>query len=83
VAEIHFAERQRGILPWILGLILLALLLAGIAFALRGPAAVGVDDGATPAGNIQKKLQDEENRQPRSLRQWADLHRPAGLLQAA
>ena len=60
------ADRQRSILRWIIGLTLLALLLAGIAVALRGPVAAGVDDGTAPAGHME-----EENDVPPSLRQYA------------
>jgi hypothetical protein len=80
VAEIEITRRHSGMLPWIVGLILLALLLAGIAFALRGPVAAGVDDGTTPAGNLKEEQQNEV---PRSLRQWAQVPPAAALLRAA
>ena len=60
------SDTQRSILRWVIGLTLLALLLAGIAVALRGPVAAGVDDGTAPAGHLE-----EENEVPRSLRQYA------------
>jgi hypothetical protein len=80
VAEIEITRRHSGMLPWIVGLILLALLLAGIAFALRGPVAAGVEDGTTPAGNLKEEPQTEV---PRSLRQWAEMPPAPGLLRAA
>jgi len=63
VGTIH--HKHHGVLPWILGLILLALLLAGLIFFLHAPRAVGVDDGAAPVGNVH------EPQTPRSLRQYA------------
>ena len=64
-------DRQRNLIRWIIGLTLLALLLAGIALALRGPVAAGVDDGTSPAGNLQEQKDEEKNEVPRSLRQYA------------
>jgi hypothetical protein len=73
-------NRQRSIRLWIIGLTLLALLLAGIALALRGPVAVGVDDGTSPAGNIREPTDEPtdepKNEVPRSLRQYAAAPRP-------
>jgi hypothetical protein len=66
------STRQRNLRWWIIGLTLLALLLAGIAVALRGPVAAGVDDGTAPAGHME-----EENEVPRSLRQYAATPPPA------
>jgi hypothetical protein len=66
IGTTNFERNHPGILPWIFGLILLALLLAGLIFSLRTPRAVGVDDGAKPAGNVQ-----ERQSTPRSLRQYA------------
>jgi hypothetical protein len=62
VADIDI--KHRNILPWIIGVILLALLLAWLALALRRPAAVGTDDGTSAVENPQ-------DRQPRTLRQYA------------
>lgn len=70
MAESETVHRQRGILRWIIGLTLLALLLAGIALTLRGPVAAGVDDGTSPAGNVNEEKR-EKNEVPRSLRQYA------------
>jgi len=78
------ADRQRSIIRWVIGLTLLALLLAGIALALRGPVAVGVDDGTSPAGNIREQTRQQtdeptdepKNEVPRSLRQYAAAPRP-------
>jgi hypothetical protein len=75
---------QSSLLRWIIGLALLALLLAGIAYALRGPIAAGVDDGASPAGNFREpagepkdELKNEpKNEIPRSLRQYAAAPAP-------
>jgi hypothetical protein len=64
--NIAIERNPPGILPWIFGLVLLALLLAGLIFSLRTPRAVGVDDGTKPAGNVQ-----ERQSTPRSLRQYA------------
>jgi hypothetical protein len=56
--------KQRSIVPWIIGLTLLALLLAWLALALHRPAEAGADDGTSAVENPQ-------DRQPRSLRQYA------------
>jgi len=66
------AHTQRSILRWIIGLTLLALLLTGIAMALRGPVAAGVGDDTAPAGHVE----EEKNEVPRSLRQYAAAPRP-------
>ena len=69
------SDTQRSILRWVIGLTLLALLLAGIAVALRGPVAAGIDDGTAPAGNVKEQtnepMEEEQNEVPRSLRQYA------------
>lgn len=80
MAEIEINRRHSGILPWIVGLTLLALVLAGIALALRGPVAVGVEDGTSPAGNLKE---EQKNEVPRSLRQWAEVPPAPALLRAA
>jgi hypothetical protein len=80
VAEIEINRRHNGILPWIVGLTLLALLLAGIALALRGPVAAGIGDGTSPAGNLKEEQQNEI---PRSLRQWAEVPPAPAFLRAA
>ena len=80
MAEIEINRRHSGILPWIVGLTLLALLLAGIALALRGPVAAGVEDGTSPAGNLKEEQKHEV---PRSLRQWAEVPPAPALLRAA
>lgn len=65
-SNVAIERKHPGVLPWVLGLVLLALLLAGLIFSLRAPRAVGVDDGAAPAGNVH-----EQQSTPRSLRQYA------------
>jgi hypothetical protein len=79
-SNIAIERKHPGVLPWVLGLVLLALLLAGLIFSLRTPRAVGVDDGAAPAGNIQERPST-----PRSLRQYARAPLPetAAALRAA
>ena len=79
MAEIDFTDtdlnidpdRQRNIIRWVIGLTLLALLLVGIALALRGPVAAGVDDGTAPAGNVNEPTEEQKNDVPPSLRQYA------------
>jgi hypothetical protein len=81
---IESGHKAQHIVPWIIGLILLALVLTGMILALRGPRAVGVDDGAAPAGNIQEdRRQEEQGRQPRTLRQYALFHAAPEQLPAA
>ena len=70
-------RKHPGILPWIIGLILLALVMTAVALTLRRPRAVGVDDGNAPAA-----VQDGKDQQPRSLRQYA-LVPPQTALHAA
>jgi hypothetical protein len=64
---------------WIIGLTLLALLLAGIAYALRGPVAAGTGDGTAPAGILRQPAGEPEKELPRSLRQYAAAPPAAGL----
>jgi hypothetical protein len=39
MTEIRIVRRQRGILPWIVGLVLLVAVIWGVAHAARHPAA--------------------------------------------
>jgi hypothetical protein len=83
VAEIEIEHRENNVLPWIVGLALLVLLLAGLIFALSAPRAVGEDDGTAPVGNVHEE-RNEPERQPRSMRQYAKLSPAASpLLRAA
>jgi len=69
--RIENIDRQRTLRRWIIGLTLLALFLAWIAFTLRGPGATGIDDGTSPAGNLNEE-KNEKNEVPRSMRQYAE-----------
>jgi hypothetical protein len=76
-ARTEIERKHPGILPWIIGLILLALVMTGLILALRSPRPVGVDDGTAPAA-----VQDGKSEQPRSLRQYASAS-PQAAFRAA
>jgi len=67
VAEIQIERTQRSLLPWLIGLVLVALLVIGLVlvFADSGGA---VEDNAPEVGRAQEKKRDET---PRRLQQWA------------
>lgn len=72
MAEIRVEKKERrSMLPWILGLLLLALVLWGISEMMGGDDDAVEDTGASAVGvTIQQ--------QPPALRQYAAL--PAGAL---
>ena len=67
MAEIRIEHTQRNLLPWLIGLALLALLVIGLtlAFADSGGA---VENDVPGIGRVQEKTRDET---PRRLQQWA------------
>ena len=69
VAEIRMEEQsQNNVLPWLLGLALLALVIIGLVLALADNAS-GADVGrAREVGTTQEEKKDET---PRRLQQWA------------
>ena len=80
MAEIRIEHKQRGVLPWILGLALVALVVLGMTLALVDRTAGKVEDSsAREAGHLQEPEKDET---PRHLRQWASVPR-SGWLRAA
>lgn len=66
MAEIRIERRQHSILPWILGLALLALLVWGLAEAFDREPVGETEGGAAEAGALQ------EETEPR-FRQYAGL----------
>lgn len=80
MAEIRIERKQRGVLPWFLGLALAALVVLGVTLALTGRTAGRAEDSsAREAGSLQEPAKDET---PRHLRQWASVPQ-AGRLRAA
>jgi hypothetical protein len=66
VAEIRIERKQhRGILPWVIGLALLALVIFALALTLGDRDSRRLDDGAAEAGHV--------NPTPKHLRQYAAL----------
>jgi len=77
VAEINIEPKRRSILPWIIGLVLLALVIWGLATMANRNAAAAADPG-TARTDV---LRDDT---PPRLRQYAlATEAPAGLPVAA
>ena len=64
MAEIRIERKSHGMLPWIVGLALLALVIAGIVLALGSRAEGRMDDDSSSAVHIKDET-------PRHLRQMA------------
>lgn len=76
MAEIRIERKQRGALPWLIGLALVALVVIGLTLAFADSAVEPVGDGAREVGNVQKEKQQDkkkENEVPRRLQYWASL----------
>lgn len=68
MAEIRIERKQhRGILPWVIGLALLALVVFGVALALGDRDPGHLEDGAAEAGHVN------DDATPKHLRQYAVL----------
>jgi len=68
VAEIQIEQQPRSLLPWLIGLALLALMVIGLTLVFADTNAGTVEDGAPGIGRAQEKKKDET---PRRLQQWA------------
>jgi len=70
MAEIKIEPKRRSLLPWILGLVLLALVIFGLMAAAEDRNAAGTADHGTAT-----TLRDDT---PPRLRQyaWAEIHPP-------
>lgn len=76
MAEIRIERKQhRGILPWVIGLALLALVIFALALTLGDRDSRRLDDGAAEAGHV--------NSTPKHLRQYATLPETGLLARAA
>lgn len=76
MAEIRIEHKQhRGILPWVIGLALLALVIFALALTLGDRDSRRLDDGAAEAGHV--------NSTPKHLRQYAALPETGPLARAA
>lgn len=76
MAEISIERKQRGVLPWILGVALLALVVIGFVLVLADRDAGRLNE-AREAGNVQEgqlqegqQEQPEKDKTPRHLQQW-------------
>lgn len=88
MAEIRIEQNQRNLMPWFVGLALVALLIIGLSlvFADTRPGTAG-GEGAREVGNAPEKTPEKKTDEtPRRLQQWAD-HVPdtsdATLIRAA
>lgn len=91
MAEIWIERKQRGVLPWILGVALLALVVIGFVLVLADRDA-GRLNGAREAGNIQEGQKEstgkdaekdaKKDETPRHLQQWV-FHPESGAPRAA
>lgn len=80
MAEIRMERDQNNVLPWLLGLALLALVIIGLVVALADSASGAVDTvEPREAGSAPEKKKDET---PRRLQQWASV-RAAERVRAA
>jgi hypothetical protein len=75
VAEIRVEHRQRGMLPWLIGLALVALVVIGLTLAYADSDAGAVGSGPREVGNPQEepKKEEKENKVPRRLQYWASI----------
>lgn len=73
MAEIRIEHEQRGMLPWLIGLALVALVVIGLTLAFADSSAGVVEDGAREVGNPQQepKKEDKQDKVPRRLQYWA------------
>ena len=68
MAEIHFERKQQSFLPWVIGIVLLALLILGLTGISRRHRAAA----ATPGTAAVDTTRDDDPT-PRRLRQFAGL----------
>lgn len=82
MAEIRMDPTQNNVLPWLLGLALLALVIIGLVLALADSASGADVGGAREVGTTQEEKKDET---PRRLQQWALAVQPgvSGPVRAA
>ena len=73
MAEIRIEQNQRNLMPWFIGLALVALLIIGLTLVFddtrMGTAGEGASEVGTPPQKAPEKKKDET---PRRLQQWAD-----------
>lgn len=88
MAEIRIEQQQRNLMPWFIGVALVALLVIGLTLVFAdtrtaGTAGEGAREVGNPTETTPEKKKDET---PRRLQQWAD-HVPdtsdATLIRAA
>lgn len=68
MAEIRIERKQHNLLPWLLGLALLAVVILGLLLNLADSASGPDAGGAHEVVNPQEQKKDET---PRRLQQWA------------
>ncbi len=77
MAEIRIERKQRGALPWILGVALLALVVIGFVLVLADRDAGRLEEieEAREAGNVQETQpeQPKKDETPRHLQQWVSI----------
>jgi hypothetical protein len=73
VAEIQVEHKERNVLPWLLGLALVALVIVGFLLVLADSAASADAGGAREVGNPQEASPQEKKKDetPRRLQYWA------------
>lgn len=73
MAEIQVEHNERNVLPWLLGLALLALVIVGLVLMLADSAAGADTGGAREVGNPQEQTPQEPKKDetPRRLQYWA------------
>lgn len=73
MAEIQVEHKERNVLPWLLGLALLALVVVGFVLVLADSAAGADRGGAREVDNPQESTPQEPKKDetPRRLQYWA------------
>ena len=67
MTEIGMEHPQNNVLPWLLGLALLALVITGLLLILADSASEADPGGAREVGTTR----EEKDETPRRLQQWA------------
>lgn len=76
MAEIRIEQNQRNLMPWFVGLALVALLVIGLTLVFADTGTGTAGEGAREVGNAPEKTPEKKKDEtPRRLQQWAD-HAP-------
>lgn len=71
MAEIRIERKQHNLLPWLLGLALLAVVISGLVLTFADSASGADAGGAHEVVNPQEPQEPKKDEIPRRLQQWA------------